>query len=311
MGDARRRILLGVDGSECSIDAIRYVASFFQPRKTDVVLFHVKAEVPEAFLDRGKEAGLPAHDLPMDDWARETKRRLEGSLEKGREILSAAGFPRKAVTAKIRSRESGIARDLLKEAREGYGVVVVGRTGLSQVKGVVLGSVAHKLITKMHPVPIAVVGGTPETKHVLIGFDGSKGSKRAVDCACSAVPARDREVTLCFVVRSLGAHLGDLAVFQSDHEKRWLEASRQEMELSLEEAETRLITAGFHPSRVFVRQLENQTSRAQGILAATKNGPCGTVVVGRRGHTSVEEFPMGRVPWKLLQMARDLAVWVV
>ncbi len=83
------------------------------------------------------------------------------------------------------------------------------------------------------------------------------------------------------------------------------------MELSLEEAENRLIRAGFHPSRVFVRQLENQTSRAEGILAATQNGPCGTVLVGRRGHTSIEEFPMGRVPWKLLQMASDLAVWVV
>jgi nucleotide-binding universal stress UspA family protein len=108
----------------------------------------------------------------------------------------------------------------------------------------------------------------------------------------------------------LGAHLGG-AIFRPEHEKAWLEASRKEMESAFEEAENRLINAGFHPSHIFLRALENHTSRAAGIKAATKDGGCGTVVVGRRGLSRVEEFAMGRVTRKVLQIADDRAVWIV
>lgn len=311
MTAGRTKVLLGLDGSEPSIDATRYAAAFFTPRKTDVVLFHVSPPVPEAFSDREKEADFRGHEIPVSDWALQAKRKAERSLEEGRETLCAAGFPGKAVTAKVSSRQAGVARDLLKEARQGYDAVVVGRSGVSRIPGVLLGSVAHKLVTRMQPIPIAVVAGRPEPNNMLIGFDGSEGSMRAVDLACSMMTGRQREITLCFVVRSLGAHLGDLSVFKAGHESRWLEVSRQEMEGALQEAEKRIIDAGFHPSRVFVRHLENETSRAAGILSATQNGSCGTVLVGRRGLSSVEEFPMGRVPWKLLQLARNRAVWIV
>jgi hypothetical protein len=43
---------------------------------------------------------------------------------------------------------------------------------------------------------------------------------------------------------------------------------------------------------------------------ATKGG-YGTIVVGRRGVSKVYEFLMGRVSNKVIQMAKDQAVWVV
>jgi nucleotide-binding universal stress UspA family protein len=46
------------------------------------------------------------------------------------------------------------------------------------------------------------------------------------------------------------------------------------------------------------------------VEEAQKNG-FGTIVIGRRGLSKVRQFMMGRVSNKVLQLARDLAVWVV
>ena len=310
MSERKKRILLAIDGSDQAFNAIRYVAGFLPPGKTDVVLFHVDAGVPEALLDQGKDPKFCAHDLPIGQWALEARKHIEGAMGKGGEILIHAGFPPEAVSAKVQARNMGVARDILKEARQGYDAVVVGRCGLGNGKDVVVGSVAHKLVTRIDPIPIAVVGGNPEPKKVLVGFDGSEGSMRAVDCVCSMMPNDEREVTLCLVVRSLGAHLGGGTIFTPEHEKAWLEVSRQEVESAFEQAEDRLIRAGLHPSHIFLRNLENHTSRAAGIKEATDHAGCGTIVVGRRGLSSVEEFTIGRVTRKVLQIADEMAVWI-
>ena len=45
-----KKILLALDGSEQSFAAARYVSRIFS-KQSEVVLFHVEAEVPEAFRD--------------------------------------------------------------------------------------------------------------------------------------------------------------------------------------------------------------------------------------------------------------------
>ena len=55
MNSNGKRILLSVDGSEQSLEAVRYVSKLFPPQKTEVVLFHVFSKVPEFFYDLGKE----------------------------------------------------------------------------------------------------------------------------------------------------------------------------------------------------------------------------------------------------------------
>jgi nucleotide-binding universal stress UspA family protein len=37
----------------------------------------------------------------------------------------------------------------------------------------------------------------------------------------------------------------------------------------------------------------------------------GTIIVGRRGSTGVEEFVMGRVTRKILHLAYNKAIWIV
>lgn len=41
------------------------------------------------------------------------------------------------------------------------------------------------------------------------------------------------------------------------------------------------------------------------------NGGYGTIVLGRRGLSQVEKFTMGSVSSKTLQLAEEMAVWIV
>mgnify|MGYP000995027388 CR=1 FL=1 len=47
------------------------------------------------------------------------------------------------------------------------------------------------------------------------------------------------------------------------------------------------------------------------ILKEALSNGCGTIAVGRRGVSDVEEFEMGRVAGKLTQIGRTFAIWVV
>jgi nucleotide-binding universal stress UspA family protein len=51
-----------------------------------------------------------------------------------------------------------VARDIIEEAKSGYGVVVLGRRGLSGIKEFFLGSVSNKVVTTVKDVSVFVVG---------------------------------------------------------------------------------------------------------------------------------------------------------
>ena len=53
MNAIRKSILLAVDGSDRSHDAVRYASKILNPEKTHVVLFHVMWKIDQAFWDMG------------------------------------------------------------------------------------------------------------------------------------------------------------------------------------------------------------------------------------------------------------------
>ena len=83
------------------------------------------------------------------------------------------------------------------------------------------------------------------------------------------------------------------------------------MESVFEEAHRYLEKAGFNRKQITTRLVTGVTSRALAISMEALNGGYGTIVVGRRGLSNVEEFTIGRVSNKVIHMAREIAVWVV
>ncbi|MBU1713140.1 MAG: universal stress protein, partial [Proteobacteria bacterium] len=216
-----------------------------------------------------------------------------------------------AVSVKIQTRKTGIARDILHEAETGeYKMIVVGRTGTSKFKDLVLGSVANKLIGNLVDIPLVVVGGKPNPNKFIIAFDGSKASMRSVSNVAAMLNNADSEIMICHVIRSIGIEMMASSEF-SFPEFDWTETCVRKIEPVIEEAKRKLVSAGLDPAKISGKILTEKPSRAGGIIAEAKAGGFGTIVVGRRGLSSVEEFFIGRVSRKVLHMAKKMAVWVV
>jgi len=336
------RILAAMDGSDQALNAVRYISGVFPPERTEVVLFHVNPDVPESFLDLGKgdlgkDAVLHSTVENISSWSTHLKKEIDKFMERAHTILVEANFPPDTVKIKVQSRKVGIARDILKEsgidiaegreilltesqysqvvlpkeANEKYDALVIGRTGMSKVHLVHMGSIANKLVGKTPHIPIAVVGGHPETGKVIIGFDGSEDAMRAVDCVGKLMSSPQREAMVCHVIRPLNIHMGIKRIFQPGEETRWAESKEKEIEPLLNEATKRLIDGGFSPDRVHKEIQTGKKSRAKGIITRAATGGYGTIAMGRQGLTKVEEFYIGRVSTKVLHMAKKMAVWIV
>jgi nucleotide-binding universal stress UspA family protein len=318
---SRKRILVGVDGSEHALEAVRYVGGILPPQGAEIILFHVMTRIPESFWDLERSSAYRYRIADVSAWEKQQQRIIQDFMVRATSILTNAGISKDLVIVKVQERKDGIARDIVSESFKGYDAVVVGRRGLSKLKDIVLGSVADRLIGKLTHVPIWVVGGKPSSRKVLMSMDASEGSMQAVDYVAALLSGSyDASITLFHAIRGLDVFLpgfGDS--FGVSHEmegmleraQKELEEAEEEMSAAFREAENRMAGAGFDPNRVDRKIVKGVSSRAGAIAQEADEGGFGTIVVGRRGLSKVEEFFMGRVSNKVLHLAKDKAVWVV
>ena len=292
-----RKIMLAVDTSDQAFEAIRYVSQLFPFNRMEIVLFHVMTTIPESFWDIEKEPAYREKVAAINAWETEQKKDIQEFMEKARQLFLDRNFPKEAVSIKIQKRKTGIARDIVHESEHDYGGVVVGRWGMSMLKDFLWGGVANKLIGRLTHVPLCVVGGTPQIGKILVALDASEGAMRAADYVGAMVSGTDWKVTLFHAIRDL--------------EGEELQKAEKAMASVFEEASSRLEKAGFSRKRITTQVVTGVPSRAGAIIGEVLKGDYGTIVVGRRGLSDVEEFTMGRVSNKVIHMAREMAVWVV
>jgi nucleotide-binding universal stress UspA family protein len=296
MAEGRTKILLALDGSDQAFEAAHYASQLFAPNRIDVVLFHVATKIPESFWDVEEDSKLMLKEAAPSASEHQQEEKIQERMKRARQLFLDRGVPEDAVEVKIQERKVGIARDIFHESQHDYNAVVVGRWGMSLLKDFLWGSIADKLLGRLTHVPLCVVGGTPQVGKILVGLDASEGAMRAVDHVGTMVSAY-LEVTLYHAVRAL-----DEKIFRKAEES---------MKSVFEKATGRLENAGFGRNQITTRTATGVLSRAGALIHYALKGEYGTIVVGRRGLSEVEEFPMGRVSNKVIHMAKALAVWVV
>lgn len=316
-----KKILLCIDGSDQAYDAVKYVGGVMGGQDVEIILFHVVQNIREAFLDLGFKfnSGAEKSMASIETYKNKIKLNAAVAVEKAREILIDAGIPRESVTIKIQDRQVGIARDIVNEAIKGYSAVVVGRTGVNKIKDIILGSISIKLIEKLSSIPVWVVGGNPDTKKILIGLDASEGAMQTVDYVGKMLNKSNVEIALINVVRGLDIFQQGDMVFEINGYSDLMEEAERRMTPVFNNAKDRLVNAGVDLNRIKT-SLSNEDSRITGFDVRSRAGTIvevarydafGTIAVGRRGISKAEEFLIGRVSNKILNMAKEMAVWVV
>jgi nucleotide-binding universal stress UspA family protein len=305
----KMKILVPVDGSNRALNTVRYVGRVEPFRHMQIVLFNVYNSVPEGYWDLEKDPRSTSTVRQVRSWEIEQRKQINQYMEQANQYLVKAGIAPDSITIKVQNRKKGIARDIIAEARSGYTAVVTRRRGMTGLRRIVLGSVATKLLTNITFLPLILVGKLTPNNKILLAFDGSENAIRAVKFVASLFGGLDYEVNLFNVIRSDGeTPLEHRHIFSP---KAFGRVVSKEMAASLNAARVELLGSGFTPDRVATQIIFGASSRAGVIAEKAKQESFGTIVMGRRGHSSVRDFLVGRVTNKVIHLARDRTVWVV
>jgi len=304
-----QKILLPLDGSERSLGTVRYITKIKPFKQMQVVLMHVYAGIPESYYDLKRDPRSTGTVVSVRAWEVQQKKNVQAYMQKAKAILLDADFPEKALEVKIQKRKQGFARDIIKEAQAGYDAVVARRRGVGAIQGLVVGSVANKLLQRLDFLPFILAGRAPVGQGMLLAFDGSTGAMRAVDWAGTMLGNSDFNICLLHVIRGREAATGQLQGLFSP--QKFVDDAAVDIAAGFEEAKARLVRAGFGKGRITTKLIIGAKSRAEAIVAEAKKQNYGTIVMGRRGLSQVQSFFIGRVTNKVIYLGRDRSVWVV
>jgi nucleotide-binding universal stress UspA family protein len=310
MQDARQpQLLVALDGSERSLNTMRYLTQMPTFQKAHIRLFVVISGMPECYWDLAPEPALVLSDAHLQAWAAEEKKSIQAHLEKCVQILVEAGYRAERIAATMHPRQRGVARDVIDEAHRGYEAVVIRRRGMTRIAGLVMGSVSQKLMGALHFVPLILCGLKTQNNRYLVAYDGSQAADRAVDFAARLLDPATSTIRLLFVERTD-------AMFERTPELLALHhtmTAKSEAALAsrMEAAQQRLQEAGFQPDQVSTKLSKGAISRANTIVDEAYMGDFATIVLGRKGRSLVEDFNLGRVVTKVVHLANTHTVWVV
>ncbi len=309
-----KKILIAVDGSPHSLQAIKYVASLCSGLPVEVSLLHVLPMAAEELLwqismDENFKSKIKEQFERFND---ECQLAAQKFLDQAKEILVNSGYVPDFVMTMLRQWQSGIARDIMLEAKKGYDAVVIGRRGLGRVESLMLGSVSAQIVQGVDWIPVWVVGGEILSKKMLLAVDASPNSRQAVSYVAPYAARTGAEVTLLHVVRQFFPGWSPPLTPAGKELEAEVQASlKPKIQQMLQEYKGCLEKAGVAPAKIRIACKFGTYSRAAEILATAREGNYGTVVMGRRGISAVREFIMGRVTTKVLNGAEGLAVWIV
>lgn len=189
-------IVVGVDGSPSSRQALEWAAAEAERRHTDLL---VVENWHDPMFGGPGFAAMYETDLLYQD----TKDAIEAIAAHARDT-----HPGLSVTTAV--VDGSPARSLIDRAVDAQ-LLVVGARGIGGFLGLELGSVSAK-VARRAPVPVVVVRGAHDRtrgREVVVGVDGSECSRRALRWGADWAKAHDKELVALMAWNYLepqGAH---------------------------------------------------------------------------------------------------------
>ena len=202
------------------------------------------------------------------------------------------------------------AREIIRIAHEGkFSTIIMARRGLSEIKGLLMGSVTSKVIHSASKQTVYIVGykilqdKACLIPKILIPVDGSVYSMRGVEdavCLTSELKAHVSRITLLRVI-NLSLYL-----------KRIREGidPEEESKRILDEAKEVFLRAGI-PERFITTRIKVGQKPAEEIIKEAEEGQYNLVIMGRKGRSALEDLIMGGVSSTVLQRCQNPTVAIV
>jgi nucleotide-binding universal stress UspA family protein len=282
----RPNILVAVDGSARSLDAVRTAAAIAEGSRAHLTILTAV---------RAGKAGFGGLDLSSV---------RPSAARQGRDALhEAASVIPEGLLATVRIERGAPVRVILDHVRGGgYDLLVVGSRGRGPLRSALLGSVSRPVIERS-PIPVLVAHGRPrrQFRRCLVAVDGSRASLDALLAALRLAPPG-----VVFTV--LGVNVGRWATAPADPATidvcvpKW---DAQTMRI-LEDAE-----AAVNAFRAVERLCVVSPSATRGIVDTARQRRPDLVVVGSRGLGVVRRALLGSVAHGVVDRLDDIPVMVV
>eukprot|EP00828_Plagiopyla_frontata_P013235 TRINITY_DN17772_c0_g1_i1.p1 TRINITY_DN17772_c0_g1~~TRINITY_DN17772_c0_g1_i1.p1 ORF type:complete len:301 (+),score=25.25 TRINITY_DN17772_c0_g1_i1:269-1171(+) len=245
-------------------------------------------------------AGRAPH---MASWEAQNRNTIDKFMEKSVAMLRTSGFPIEDIIVKVENRVKGVARDIIAESARGYTAVVARRRGFTKVPGLLMGSVADKLMVSLGSIPLFFAGVEPVSDRILVPMDSSDSAMNAVRFVGKIGGKSGYSITLCHVVR-------DNEIFSDDNYGDNA-PGRTSMLKVFENAKQALVEKGFRPESINDKVISGVGSRAGSIARFAAEGGFSTIVMGRQGVSRVKDFFLGSVSKKVIYAAHRHTVCLV
>lgn len=152
-------VLIARDESESSMKAVAFVAKTFAAGCRLALLSIMRPVDLVCEMDVAALHGYLAAHHP--EYCREVDARkeaaLKSALKAARQLLIDAGVREENITVLFKTMRADVAVEIIEESRNGYDLIVLGRRGLSPVKGFFLGSVSQKVLNGSKDVSVLIV----------------------------------------------------------------------------------------------------------------------------------------------------------
>ena len=310
MADLSKMIVVAVDGSENALKSLDYLCLIYGTKPNlEIVLLHVLPTLPPILVaddDRQSKLRLLAVEKKSIQMA-------ERILSEAKNLLRQKGFQEEQIRSLHRKKQMGIARDICNLAADKRAdSVLISLKGRSKLEAFFSGGVANRILEYCRLCPVWLVEGTVRSQKVLIAMDSSENALRAVNHAGFMLSGTKCQVTLFHSKRHLRRFVPqEIIEAAPELEELWKNKAGEQIAPYMKEGKEMLLEEGIPEAHIKTKVVDGSRDAASDILKEARSNDYGTVVLGRRGHSGVKQFFMGRVTGKVLQDCAGMAVWIV
>lgn len=306
-----KKILVAVDGSIYSFNAIRYLAQLFE--KLPDVKIHLLSLVSASSAPAAKDWMDDKEIMnSVDQETRDRFKKNKSNLNEAIIQLARHGFSPDQVTTEITFTKSSIAKDILHVGKKGmYDALVVGRRGISKIEELILGSVSSDLLEKNKSLPVWIIDGRVNSRKFLVPVDGSQVSLHAVDHLSHILKDNPyAEITL-FHSKAMLANIKEVAPHECKPKfgDEWCDLHTTGDDSIYHAPEQILRENGFPAARIKHLTTTSGLYPSRQIVRQALMDEFGTIVLGRSGNYKKGIFK-GTME-KVIGMAIDTAIWIV
>jgi nucleotide-binding universal stress UspA family protein len=271
-------VIACIDGSSITLAVCDYAA--WASRRLDAPLnfLHVlgRSEYPVP-TDLSGNIGLGSREHLLQELAELDEKRSKLALEQGRLMLDAAKARAVAdgVASPITSRQRhGELVDTLIELESDIRLLVMGRQG--EQGGEHVGSHLENVVRTLHRPILVIPADYTEPQRILIAFDGSATTRKAVEMVAASPLFRGLP---CYVVM--------------------VGADKPESREQLDWARTTLEKAGFEVTASL------RAGQVEEVLCGYRTEhDIDLIVMGAYGHSKIREFLVGSTTTKLIRQSK-------